>query len=108
MSESITMDLTEVNQEEEPVVEQEEEEPVVEQEEEEEEEEEPVVVEESTQEVVQNEQENVTSEPAVSDDTARLEERVKVLEERLESLIQVFKNLNTSYTKEIKYKMYNF
>lgn len=41
----------------------------------------------STQEVVQNVQEILTTEPAVSSDSASLEERVKVLEERLESLI---------------------
>ena len=41
----------------------------------------------STQEVVQNVQEMLTTEPAVSSDSASLEERVKVLEERLESLI---------------------
>ena len=43
----------------------------------------------STQEVVQNVQEMLTTEPAVSSDSARLDERVKVLEERLESLVQV-------------------
>ena len=36
---------------------------------------------------MQNVQEILTTEPAVSSDSARLEERVKVLEERLESLI---------------------
>ena len=41
----------------------------------------------STQEVVQNVQEILTTEPAVSSDSASLEKRVKVLEERLESLI---------------------
>ena len=41
----------------------------------------------STQEVVQNVQEMLTTEPAVSSDSASLEERVKVLEERLEMLI---------------------
>jgi len=53
--------------------------------------EEPDPVEEpvSTQEVVQNVQEILTVEPAESSDSARLEERVKVLEERLESLVQV-------------------
>ena len=55
------------------------------------EEEEPAPVEEeesvSTQEVVQNVQEILTTEPAVSSDSARLEERVKVLEERLEELL---------------------
>ena len=50
--------------------------------------EEPVVVEESTQEVVQNEQENVTTEPAVSSEPASLEERVKMLEEKLKKLIE--------------------
>ena len=45
----------------------------------------------STQEVVQNVQEMLTTEPAVSSDSARLEERVKVLEERLESLVNVLK-----------------
>jgi len=44
----------------------------------------------STQEVVQNVQEMLTTEPAVSSDSASLEERVKVLEERLESLINIF------------------
>jgi hypothetical protein len=56
--------------------------------------EEPAPVEEesvSTQEVVQNVQEILTTEPAVSSDSARLEERVKVLEERLESLVQFLK-----------------
>ena len=43
----------------------------------------------STQEVVQNVQEMLTTEPAVSSDSASLEERVKVLEERLESLIEI-------------------
>ena len=38
----------------------------------------------TTQEVVQNVQEMLTTEPAVSSDSASLEERVKVLEERLE------------------------
>ena len=52
----------------------------------------PVEVPVSTQEVVQNVQEMLTTEPAVSSDSARLEERVKVLEERLESLIQVLSN----------------
>jgi len=47
----------------------------------------------STQEVVQNVQEMLTTEPAVSSDSARLEERVKVLEERLEKLVQVL-NIN--------------
>jgi hypothetical protein len=46
----------------------------------------------STQEVVQNVQEMLTTEPAVSSDSARLEERVKVLEERLEKLIDSFKD----------------
>lgn len=45
----------------------------------------------STQEVVQNVQEMLTAEPAVSSDSASLEERVKVLEERLESLNNMFK-----------------
>lgn len=45
----------------------------------------------STQEVVQNVQEMLTTEPAVSSDSASLEERVKVLEERLESLNNMFK-----------------
>ena len=45
----------------------------------------------STQEVVQNVQEMLTTEPAVSSDSASLEERVKVLEERLESLVQILK-----------------
>ena len=45
----------------------------------------------STQEVVQNVQEMLTTEPAVSSDSASLEERVKVLEERLEGLVQVLK-----------------
>ena len=45
----------------------------------------------STQEVVQNVQEMLTTEPAVSSDSASLEERVKVLEERLESLIDYFR-----------------
>ena len=45
----------------------------------------------TTQEVVQNVQEILTTEPAVSSDSASLEERVKVLEERLESLVQVLK-----------------
>ena len=53
--------------------------------------EEPTPVEEeesvSTQEVVQNVQEMLTTEPAVSSDSASLEERVKVLEERLEELL---------------------
>ena len=51
----------------------------------------------STQEVVQNVQEMLTTEPAVSSDSASLEERVKVLEERvkvleerLEKLIDIF------------------
>ena len=48
----------------------------------------------STQEVVQNVQEMLTTEPAVSSDSASLEERVKVLEERLESLVQVLKQYN--------------
>ena len=45
----------------------------------------------STQEVVQNVQEILTTEPAVSSDSASLEERVKVLEERLEKLISLLK-----------------
>ena len=70
--------------------------------------EEPEPVEEesvSTQEVVQNVQEMLTTEPAVSSDSASLEERVKVLEERLEKLINTFMNDNitpihpTMYTK---------
>ena len=40
----------------------------------------------STQEVVQNVQEMLTTEPAVSSDSASLEERVKVLEEKLTRL----------------------
>jgi hypothetical protein len=48
----------------------------------------------STQEVVQNVQEMLTTEPAVSSDSASLEERVKVLEERLDNLINYFNNLN--------------
>ena len=44
----------------------------------------------STLEVVQNVQEMLTTEPAVSSDSASLEKRVKVLEERLESLINIF------------------
>ena len=51
----------------------------------------PVEVPVSTQEIVQNVQEMLTTEPAVSSDSARLEERVKVLEERLESLVNVLK-----------------
>ena len=47
----------------------------------------------STQEVVQNVQEMLTTEPAVSSDSASLEERVKVLEERLEKLIDYLNNL---------------
>jgi len=43
----------------------------------------------STQEVVQNVQEMLTTEPAVSSDSASLEERVKVLEERLENILKV-------------------
>ena len=39
-----------------------------------------------TQEVVQNEQENVTTDPDVSDDIARLKERVKILEENIKFL----------------------
>ena len=46
----------------------------------------------STQEVVQNVQEILTTEPAVSSDSASLEERVKVLEERLERLIDFIRN----------------
>ena len=46
----------------------------------------------STQEVVQNVQEMLTTEPAVSSDSASLEERVKVLEERLEKLISTIKS----------------
>ena len=46
----------------------------------------------STQEVVQNVQEMLTTEPSVSSDSDRLEERVKVLEERLEKLIQILKD----------------
>ena len=49
----------------------------------------------STQEVVQNVQEMLTTEPAVSSDSASLEERVKVLEERLESMIDIFKNVES-------------
>ena len=45
----------------------------------------------STQEVVQNVQDILTTEPAVSSDSASLEERVKVLEERLESLVNILK-----------------
>ena len=45
----------------------------------------------STQEVVQNVQEMLTTEPAVSSDSASLEERVKVLEEKLEKLIDYFR-----------------
>ena len=54
--------------------------------------EEPLPAEEpvSTQEVVQNVQEMLTTEPAVSSDSARLEERVKVLEEKLEKLKCIF------------------
>ena len=33
----------------------------------------------------------LTTEPAVSSDSARLEERIKVLEEKLESLVKVLK-----------------
>jgi hypothetical protein len=47
----------------------------------------------STQEVVQNVQEMLTTEPAVSSDSASLEERVKVLEERLDKLVSVLKEL---------------
>ena len=38
---------------------------------------------------MQNVQEMLTTEPAVSSESASLEERVKVLEERLEKLIDV-------------------
>lgn len=47
----------------------------------------------TTQEVVQNVQEILTTEPAVSSDSASLEERVTVLEERLDKMISVFKSV---------------
>ena len=53
----------------------------------------------STQEVVQNVQEMLTTEPAVSSDSASLEERVKVLEERLESLVNILKQYNPKNQK---------
>ena len=56
----------------------------------------------STQEVVQNVQEMLTTEPAVSSDSASLEERVKVLEERLESLVQILKYINIDRRKCVK------
>ena len=60
----------------------------------------------STQEVVQNVQEMLTTEPAVSSDSASLEERVKVLEERLEKLIEVLKSSWISNTKQGKCREY--
>jgi hypothetical protein len=51
----------------------------------------------STQEVVQNVQEILTTEPAVSSDSVSLEERVKVLEERLETLINMFSKSSTAF-----------
>ena len=56
----------------------------------------------STQEVVQNVQEMLTTEPAVSSDSASLEERVKVLEERLEGLVQILKESWISNSKQGK------
>ena len=49
----------------------------------------------STQEVVQNVQEMLTTEPAVSSDSASLEERVKVLEEKLKKLVTFIKTGNS-------------
>ena len=45
----------------------------------------------STEEVVENVKEILTTEPVASSDTTELEERVKVLEERLEKLIDILK-----------------
>ena len=59
----------------------------------------------STQEVVQNVQEMLTTEPAVSSDSASLEERVKVLEERLENMVNILHKFRLncpSILKEIK------
>jgi len=46
----------------------------------------------STEEVVENVKEILSTEPVVSVDTTELEERIKVLEERLENVVNVLKN----------------
>lgn len=56
-------------------------------------EEEPV----STQEVVQNVQEMLTTEPVASVESTSLEERVKVLEERLEKLVKILQSSYSNY-----------
>ena len=50
----------------------------------------------STEEVVENVKEILTTEPVASSDTTELEERVKVLEERFDKLVDVLKNYKPS------------
>jgi len=70
----------------------------------------------STQEVVQNVQKILSStETNVTVDNSELENRVKVLEERLESLIEIFKvtgyrkiiNFNNIHVVDVKYENIN-
>jgi hypothetical protein len=61
---------------------------------------EPSVTAPSTEEVVENVKEILNTEPVASSDTTELEERVKVLEERLEKLIKI-SSITNGYLKGI-------